>query len=199
MGTPIRRAIQTIGMPSAGQRSLSRTDSLNSGSDRLFTRKFKLGVEIRKRRATGRGRVNPAQDRRHVERVDRQTEDAIDVARKMRSDLLSASKRSDPLTRCLTDAPISQASQTMGMPSARHRSLSNNVSRNSGSIRSVPGNQGWALKVKIGFDGQRQHQSDPGLPPCRARRSEALGCNKRSSKIIYGSVTTAHGETIISP
>src|ERR1019366_3978972 len=33
--------------------------------------------------ASGRGRVNPAQDGRHVKRIDWQAEDAIDVARKV--------------------------------------------------------------------------------------------------------------------
>ena len=48
MGSPSRRAIQTIGMPSAVHRSLSSSDSLNSESDRLVTRKLRLAVESRK-------------------------------------------------------------------------------------------------------------------------------------------------------
>src|SRR6266508_6451702 len=48
IGMPVSRAIQTIGIPSAGQRSLSRIDSLNSESDRLVASQLRLGVEMRK-------------------------------------------------------------------------------------------------------------------------------------------------------
>src|ERR1700733_9359255 len=48
MGRPRSHAMQTIGKPSGGQRSLASNVSLNSGSDRLFTRKLRLGVDKRK-------------------------------------------------------------------------------------------------------------------------------------------------------
>src|SRR5262249_11336434 len=44
IGTPSRRAIQMIGIPSGGQRSLCRIEPLNSEFERACTTKFKLGV-----------------------------------------------------------------------------------------------------------------------------------------------------------
>ena len=48
IGKPRSRAIQMIGMPSGGQSSLSSNDCLNSASDRLLTKKFRFGVEMRR-------------------------------------------------------------------------------------------------------------------------------------------------------
>ena len=46
-GSPSRRAIQMMGMPSGGQKSLFRRLSRKSEFDRLVIRKLRFGVEIR--------------------------------------------------------------------------------------------------------------------------------------------------------
>ena len=72
-----------MGVPSVGQRSLCNNDSLNSGSEWLFTRKLRLGVEMRKGDAFVAARSMVSQNDWHLDRVNRNSKDAIYFAREI--------------------------------------------------------------------------------------------------------------------
>ena len=86
IGTPMSRAIQTIGMPSGGQRSLRSSDSLNSGSFRQLTRKLRLGARKNKGRRLRGSHLDALHHGGHLNCIDRHPEDAVDFPRKVVGD-----------------------------------------------------------------------------------------------------------------
>ena len=80
---PMSWQIQTIGMPSAVQTSLSSKLARNCGSVLLVTRKFRLEVDSRKGSVPCEAVSILSDDLRHIDGVDRDAEHAKDVAGKV--------------------------------------------------------------------------------------------------------------------